>query len=132
MNKGSIDVFSTTQSMAKEEYNENSLLVDKNDPNKETLKLQEVNVIDIYPNPTTGEFTIRINHKEQIFANINVYIYGLSGKLIYSEEFNPINATHNKGNIYKNINIDHFANGIYIVSVIAGDISAQEKLVLKD
>ncbi len=89
-------------------------------------------VIDIYPNPSTGEFTIKISPNDPILEQINILITSTSGQTIYFETFNPNFITSYDGNLYIDINIESFTKGIYIVYVNAGNFVGNEKLILKD
>lgn len=89
-------------------------------------------VIVIYPNPSHGEFTLKITPVAPILTDICTEITSLSGQTIYSEVFNPTSATSFDGSIYRNIIIESFTKGIYIININAGNFAEQEKLILKD
>jgi len=88
--------------------------------------------LTIYPNPSHGEFTLKITSVESISTNISVLIKSTSGQTIFSEVFNPNYVTIYEGSIYIYINIENFTKGIYIVYVNAENFSEQGKLILKD
>jgi len=90
------------------------------------------NIVAIYPNPSTGAFTLKITPTVPITTDISIFINSLSGQLIYSEVFNPNFATSYDGSIYKYINLVNFTKGIYFINVNAGNFAEQEKLILKD
>jgi PKD repeat protein/sugar lactone lactonase YvrE len=89
-------------------------------------------IIDIYPNPSTGSFTILINPDAPLLGAINILINGTSGQYLYSGTFNPNMVTSYDGNYYIDVNIDHFTKGIYLVYIDAGNFVGQDKLILKD
>lgn len=89
-------------------------------------------IIYIYPNPSTGEFTIRLSPNKPIQGDINILISSVSGQVIYSGTFNPNFIKSYNGNLFIDMNIDRFTKGIYIVYIKAGNFTAQEKLILRD
>ena len=92
----------------------------------------ESDVVMIYPNPSYGEFTIKITPIAPITSNLSIVINSTSGQTIYSEVFNPNYITQYNGSMYIPVNIESFDKGIYIVYINAGTFAEQEKLVLKD
>ncbi len=62
--------------------------------------------INIFPNPSTGKFTIEI---ENSYSAIDVSVIDLSGRIIYNELFNNDNL--------KEIDLSGFAKGIYILQL---------------
>ena len=93
---------------------------------------EDSNIVAIYPNPSTGTFTLKITPTVPITTDISIYINSLSGQLIYSEVFDPNFATSYDGSIYRYINLVNFTKGIYFINVNAGNFTEQEKLILKD
>jgi PKD repeat protein len=89
-------------------------------------------LIDIYPNPSTGKFTILISPNEPLLGTINILIHSTSGQYLYSGTYNPNTVTSYNGNYYIDVNIDRFTKGIYIVYINAGNFVGQDKLILKD
>ncbi|WP_372793238.1 PKD domain-containing protein [Lutibacter sp.] len=89
-------------------------------------------VIVIYPNPSNGEFTLKINPDMPITSDIVITIKSLAGQIIYNEVFNAMSSTSYDGNIYKKINLDQYSKGVYVLSIEAANFTAQHKLVLKD
>ena len=61
--------------------------------------------INIFPNPSTGKFTIE-SKKSYI---IDVSIIDLSGKVIYKDSFNNVNS--------KEVDLSEFAKGLYILQL---------------
>ncbi len=79
--------------------------------------------IKIYPNPTTGQFFIEL---PEIKEKTSLYIYDLTGSVKYKTE---INANDEKQII--SYNFDHFANGIYFVSINTDKARIIKKLIIK-
>lgn len=65
--------------------------------------------LNVYPNPTTGEFTLEVNATADITGNINITT--VDGRLVYQKEVN--------GNTFlsQTINISDLANGIYYLQL---------------
>jgi hypothetical protein len=72
--------------------------------------------VSIYPNPTTGSFTIDIGN----FKQANLEIYNLSGQLILQKTFVD-NTTH--------VNLTNYPKGLYLVKIIADNKVTIEKIV---
>lgn len=80
----------------------------------------ELNV-SIYPNPSTGEFTVSVNDLNA--DKVTVSILTLAGQVVYNETFN---ATSNSK---KQININNQPKGVYFVQIIANDIRTVERII---
>ena len=77
--------------------------------------------IAIYPNPTTGLFTIDANGLYQIE---NVKIHSIDGKLVYENNF--------KGHSKKEIDLSNQTKGLYFVEIILGNKNKViRKLIVK-
>lgn len=101
----------------------------------ETMKVgsnEDTDVIVIYPNPSYGEFTLKITPIYPITTDISILINSTAGQTIYSEVFNPNFVTSYNGSLYININIERFTKGVYIIYINAGNFTGQDKLILKD
>ena len=61
--------------------------------------------INIYPNPSNGNFTVKFNN---IIDNITINIYDLTGKIIFSNQYTGVKQA--------NINIQEYNNGIYFIN----------------
>lgn len=83
--------------------------------------LKEEN-ISLYPNPVSDKFIIDIeNYKDK---NITVVIYDITGKKVYSKQYNNIGD-------YIEINTSEFNKGIYFVKVLNKDIKYNSKIVVQ-
>jgi len=74
----------------------------------------------IYPNPTSGEFTIQVTGDAEQGTS-EVYIYDIFGRLIYNQHINSSTNQH--------INISQQPKGIYLVKVLSGEKVYIKKLV---
>lgn len=75
--------------------------------------------IEIYPNPTSGNFNIEFINQNEKYSTIN--IYDLTGKIIYK-----------KTNISQdiiNIDISKYNNGIYFIKIINQNNTYFKKLI---
>ncbi|MEL4455099.1 PKD domain-containing protein [Lutimonas vermicola] len=88
--------------------------------------------IAFYPNPSNGAFTIKITPPNPIVSDISIAITSAQGQTIYTEVFNPIFAVSYEGSIYKEIHLNYFTKGIYIVNVESNNFAGNAKLILKD
>ena len=62
--------------------------------------------IAVYPNPTKGQINFNLPSENGSF---NINVYDKLGNLVYSE------SRANGGNV--NLNLDHIANGVYMLEV---------------
>jgi PKD repeat protein len=86
----------------------------------------------VYPNPSYGEFTLKISPKRPIYSNINIMIMSLSGQLVYEHSYDPKSVTYYGGSYYLNISLTNFVKGIHVLNINANNYKEQEKLILKD
>lgn len=103
----------------------NNLYVD--DINIGTTSIQEnmsVNTVDIYPNPFDVNTTVAVSLTQASDVVINVY--STTGELVLSENKGQLNAGQ------QNITIDgsNLANGMYFVTVVAGESTVTRKVTV--
>lgn len=79
--------------------------------------------LNIFPNPATFDLTLKFNTKKSI--NINISVLDLIGKVIYAEEFNS-----KSGQNIKNININDFDNGTYLIKIQNGNDVITKRFVV--
>lgn len=77
-------------------------------------------MIRIYPNPSNGEFNIRIN---QFVGKANIQVIDLNGRVVYSLENTDFN-------IEKSINLNNIQKGIYIVKIDGTSLNYTKKIIL--
>lgn len=77
---------------------------------------------NIYPNPTTGKFTVTA--LLDTYQPVKLEVYNVNSQLVYSDYFSS-------DKINKVINLDKQNKGVYFISVKAGDKTKVMKLVLK-
>ena len=77
----------------------------------------------LYPNPNTGDFTIRFNSASN--NKINVAVHDLRGRKIFD------NAYDNNGLFSQEIKLNHTQAGIYLVSVADGDKKVVKRIVVE-
>ena len=65
----------------------------------------------IYPNPTTGRFTLEMNL--QVETKLSIKLYHVNGQLIYSEEISNF-----KGAFEKQLDLSKHSGGIYYVKIV--------------
>ncbi|MBT6440016.1 MAG: T9SS type A sorting domain-containing protein, partial [Flavobacteriales bacterium] len=80
--------------------------------------------VDIYPNPTKGEFVINVNSVTNTEANIS--IYSVEGKLVYSNTMQL-----NKGMTSTEVELTGIATGIYHIELNTDTESSIKKLIIK-
>ena len=90
--------------------------MDKFDIDMTSVYEIETETISAYPNPTNG--LININATE----NSTIKLFDINGKLVFSE------IASNNTTL---INITHFENGVYILSVENNGIAKNKKIVKK-
>ncbi|SMC42577.1 reprolysin-like metallopeptidase [Moheibacter sediminis] len=90
------------------------------------MSVDDVNKADaltIYPNPSTGVFTIELDSKSN---NISYSVYSLEGKLISQN-----NVNHNGGKFSQKLNLSHLPSGTYLIQVNNGAEKISKKLIIK-
>ena len=81
--------------------------------------------VEISPNPNQGFFNISIRNDNPL-ENLKIYIFNVTGKLIYENEINQ------KVNSYINrIDLTGYAKGNYVIHIIANNLSLKKKLVIQ-
>ncbi|MFT5983981.1 MAG: hypothetical protein ACI9RM_002439 [Ulvibacter sp.] len=77
------------------------------------------NVTKVYPNPTTGLFTVEL----QSCQDVSVSLYNLSGQVLYQQEF--------MNRITQVLDISWAAIGVYVIEVVVGGERVHQQLVVK-
>ena len=89
---------------------------------RESLGVSENNFsehIQIYPNPSNGEFTVNLNSLSQV--NVELNVYDILGKLVYRTSLNDDNNT---------LNLSFLQSGVYEAIFKSGKDSTSKKLIL--
>ena len=79
-----------------------------------------VDQMSIYPNPTSGSFTLGLDHS---WANADIRVYNIHGQLVSRHNF--------PGDGPLLINIDGETEGLYLVRVTLGDRSQTGKVLMR-
>ena len=79
--------------------------------------------INLYPNPTTGEFQIDIQLAAE--KDVSVSIFDVTGKMVFTKQEMPV--------LKENLNIDltNVANGVYLVKVQVGEEVWMQRIVVR-
>lgn len=80
------------------------------------------NTINIYPNPNTGQFTVKFDASQNTLFSLN--IYRIDGKLVYSEEVNT-----NTGSYTGQFDLSKNAKGIYFIKLITNSDVVTKKVI---
>lgn len=80
--------------------------------------------VNIYPNPTTGVFTVELPDME--LDNVNLKVTNMIGEMIYSELL-----TNTNGSVKKTISLENVPKGIYIVQLEQQSFSVSRRLVIR-
>lgn len=77
------------------------------------------NVIRVYPNPSNGQMTLRINN---FSGKASVSVFDVNGRKVYFDEtdFNQERA----------INLQHLQSGMYVLKVTADNLDYTQKIIL--
>ncbi|MFL5765171.1 MAG: T9SS type A sorting domain-containing protein [Bacteroidia bacterium] len=77
--------------------------------------------INLYPNPTTGSFTLNVNNV--INSDAHVRITNLLGETIYTSVLNTVNG--------KSIDLSGFGRGMYLLQITDGSSNYYKKVVVQ-
>jgi len=91
----------------------------------ESLKSNPGQDFSVYPNPSTGEFTIAYDLLRR--SDVRIAIYNMNGALV---KVVADTKGQYEGRYRLPVNLHELPNGIYIVSLINGDKQRVERLVI--
>ncbi|MBA2613190.1 MAG: T9SS type A sorting domain-containing protein [Bacteroidetes bacterium] len=72
----------------------------------------------IYPNPTTGNIIVNLDHNAE---NASLKLYDIAGKIIYESTINDTYRTQ--------VSLDNFSAGVYFLVVKEGEFKRVEKII---
>ena len=81
---------------------------------------------DIFPNPTKGQTTLRINSEDN--KEIDFAVYNTLGQLLLLEN----NISLNSGVHYHDLNLDNFKAGVYYLVLSSGNKRSSRKLIISE
>lgn len=87
-------------------------------------ELSNVFSVDVYPNPTKGQFVINVNSVKNTEANIS--IYSVEGKLVYTNTMQL-----NSGITSTEVELTGIATGVYHIELTTETESSIEKLIIE-
>jgi hypothetical protein len=94
---------------------------------REGNMLEENYSFNLYPNPTTGAFTLNYFANENVNENATLAIVDMMGRVVYSES---VEVT--AGQLFKQVNMENqFADGVYFVRLQVGEKSIVSKLIVE-
>ena len=77
-----------------------------------------INVISVYPNPTSGLTTLSFN--SMLDGKYNLKVFDVIGKVLISEDLSL-----SEGLNTKEINLQNVSHGVYFVTIISEGMEAQ-------
>ena len=80
--------------------------------------------IFIYPNPTSGNFTLRLNIGSH--NNVSIEVFDALNKKIYSEQNNSL-----KNGNEIDFNFENYVEGLYYIRVTSNEFNYIEKLIIR-
>lgn len=84
-----------------------------------------VNFVKVYPNPSNGNFEIRISANE-INSNYSIRVIDLQGKMLFNEA-----ASNNALNFNKALDLNHLNSGVYFLHIESNGLSYVNRLVIQ-
>lgn len=90
-----------------------------------TLNVEEneISEFSIFPNPNSGEFTIKLNSFST--SKIKVEVYDIQGRAVFN------NSYLNNSNFNQIINLNNVQAGMYLVKVSDGERQTTKKIIVK-
>ncbi len=84
------------------------------------------NSLAVFPNPNNGEFTISFDSETNTNDKVDVFIYDISGRVVYNNSF-----LNNSLQFYETIKLNNVSAGLYIANISKGGSSTTHKIVIK-
>ena len=88
------------------------------------LASEELSQLDVYPNPSRGEFNISfdLESRQDVYLIINNYL----GEVVFTEELEEQEGQYNK-----TIDLGNKANGIYMLNITTNNQNINQKIVIQ-
>ncbi|MGZ9676911.1 T9SS-dependent M36 family metallopeptidase [Flavobacterium sp. GNP001] len=86
-----------------------------------TASIDEENVMRVYPNPSQGNITVRINNYDGL---VNIKISDITGRVVFQKDKESFNGE-------KSFNVSPIAAGVYILAVEGEGLRYVDKLIIK-
>ena len=93
-------------------------------PPQGVKKNSRIKFLQLFPNPTSGKFKIRLETTS--LENLDLKVLNASGKLIYQEQLNQL-----KGVVDKTISLKNEAKGVYFLRINTDEGEIRRRIVLK-
>ncbi len=84
--------------------------------------IQSVEVFNVYPNPTTGQFTVEIANSNS--SDLTIKLYNLQGKVVYTKALQGV-ANH------KEAIDENLVKGLYFLSIESNKGIKTQKIIVK-
>ena len=94
-------------------------------PSSVNNKINDISNINIFPNPTNGNFSINLTIENPNHIIIN--IYDITGKLVV----NIANENLIAGNYFREIMFENMPNGLYFINFITNNAITSSKFIKK-
>ncbi len=85
-----------------------------------TVDINQENVMRVYPNPSTGNITVRINNYNGLVA---VKVVDLNGRVVYSDDKVAFSNE-------KSFDLNQLSAGIYMIDIVGEDLKYVEKIII--
>ncbi|WP_223550778.1 PKD domain-containing protein [Aestuariivivens sp. NBU2969] len=121
----------TSSSCGTYQYTEPIEVVDESTIASIANNFKNNKVLDVYPNPSTGDFTLKLKTDGLILTDIHVYINNSSGQSIFMKVYNAGAFNYFEGNYYIPMSLSNFDSGTYLIYVHSGSYAEQGKIMLK-
>ena len=87
-------------------------------------EVENIKELSIYPNPATDKLNVKFNTSTT--DDFNITIYNVTGQEVYKEKLNNF-----VGSYYNEININDFAQGVYLMQIKSSKGAVTQKVVVQ-
>jgi len=87
-------------------------------------EIENINDLSVYPNPASDRLNIKFNTSTA--DDFNITIYNVTGQEVYKEKLNNFIGSYNN-----EININDFAQGVYLMQVKSSKGAVTQKVVVQ-